>query len=237
MNTTTSAKDSRPLYDTVYATLRERIADGTLQAGEIVTEVQLADILSVSRTPVRDAVRRLVAENLLIMPKKGAVRVYSPTAADLADVYCTRAALESMAARLAAMGSDDAFVKKLNGICDSCSQLPEENLVSAAAALNGSFHQAILDRADNARISNLLANLNPIIVRYRHISLTFRDHLTQSWEEHRTIAQLFAQCSPETVETHVRTHILKAGGRIVATMQALEGPRASTLSMDMVLNA
>jgi DNA-binding GntR family transcriptional regulator len=226
----------RPLYDTVYAALRQRISDGTLRAGETVTEADLASSLSVSRTPVRDAVRRLVAENLLVMPKKGAVRVYSPTAADLADVYCTRATLEGMAARLAGMRSNDVFVNELNGICDRCAQLSKDDLM-AAAALNGEFHQTILHRADNGRIEHLLANLNPVIVRYRHISLTFREHLTQSWEEHRTIAQLFAECSPDTVETHVRLHILKAGGRIVAAMRALEGPSASSPSMDLVLNA
>lgn len=53
-------KHARPLYETVYETLKERITDGTLRSGEALSEVQLADMLSVSRTPVRDAVRRLV---------------------------------------------------------------------------------------------------------------------------------------------------------------------------------
>lgn len=227
---------SRPLYDTVYEALRQRIIDGSFRAGETLSEVQLAEMLAVSRTPVRDAIRRLVAENLLVAAK-GAVRVYSPTAADLADVYCTRATLEGLAARLAASRADTAFVNRLIELCDQCAGLDETDIVHTAAKLNGDFHQAILDRAGNGRISSLLGHLNPVVVRYRHISLTYREHLTQSWEEHRTIARLFAECSPSTVEHHVRTHILRAGGRIVAAMRALEGPGEVTPAMELVLNA
>jgi len=229
-------KETRPLYDTVYEALKQRITDGTFRAGETLSEVQLAEMLAVSRTPVRDAVRRLVAEQLLVAVK-GAVRVYFPTAADLADVYCTRAALEGMAARLAASRADGDFVDALTSICERRAGLPEADIVHAAATLNGEFHQAILERAGNGRISGLLAHLEPVVVRYRHISLAYREHLTQSWEEHRTIAQLFAECSPNTVETHVRSHILRAGGRIVAAMRALEGPGATTPAMELVLNA
>jgi DNA-binding GntR family transcriptional regulator len=248
MNTTIT-RGGEPLYETVYEALRDRIADGTLRPGEPISEVQLADMLSVSRTPVRDAVRRLIAENLLVMPARGAVRVYSPTAADLADVYCTRATLESMAARLAALRVDEAFLSELKSICDRSASISPNDLAevstigrevaNAAASLNGEFHQAILKRANNGRIIQLLANLNPVVVRYRRISLTYPEHLMQSWDEHRRIVQYFAECSPETVEKLVRNHILKAGGRIVAAMVRMEGdsPVEATPSMDLVLNA
>ncbi len=245
----TAMKNARPLYETVYETLKERIADGSLRSGEPLSEVQLADMLSVSRTPVRDAVRRLVAENLLTIHARGTVRVSSPTAADLADVYCTRAALESMAARLAASCVDEAFLRELNSICDRCASIAksdltgtsmiERNVVHAAAALNGEFHQTILNKANNGRINNLLANLSPVIVRYRHISLMYSEHLTQSWDEHRLLVQYFADCSPERVEGLVRTHILKAGRRIVTALVRMEegsSPTAFTPAMDLVLN-
>lgn len=237
MNIDSLAGTVRPLYDTVYETLRSRIIDGSLPPGEVLSEVQLAEMLSVSRTPVRDAVRRLISENLLVMPAKGAVRVYAPTAEDLAEVYCTRATLEGMAARLAAMRSNKAFVDLLRDICDRSTKLDENT--QDAAQLNGEFHQAILNNARNARISGLLAVLNPVVVRYRHISLSYREHVTQSWEEHRAIVQLFADCSPSIVEQHIRTHILKAGGRIVTAMQTLEAPssRATSPSIDLVLEA
>ena len=247
--TATPLKDDRPLYETVYESLKQGIMDGTLRAGEPLSEVQLAEMLSVSRTPVRDAVRRLVAENLMVMPARGTVRVYAPTAADLADVYCTRAALESMTARLVAVNADAEFLRQLGSICDRSEALAkrtpaqgatiERDVVHAAAVLNGEFHQAILNKANNGRISQLLANLAPVIVRYRHISLTHIEHLRQSWDEHRNMVQYFADYDPEIVEALVRTHILRAGGRIVTAMMRMEGDTRSGLtpSMQLVLNA
>jgi DNA-binding GntR family transcriptional regulator len=243
------AKGSEPLYETVYEALRDRIADGTLRPGEPLSEVQLADMLSVSRTPVRDAVRRLIAEKLLVMPARGTVRVHAPTVADIADVYCTRATLESMAARLAALRVDESFLSELSDICDRSAfvvrsdlgeaAMIERKVADEAASLNGEFHQAILNRANNGRINHLIANLKPVSARYRRISLMYREHLMQSWDEHRRIVQYFAECSPETVEMLVRTHILKAGGRIVSAMMRMEGdtPVAATPSMELVLNA
>lgn len=236
--TNLAAKARRPLYDTVYDSLRERLMDGRFRAGEILSEVQLSEMLSVSRTPVRDAVRRLVAEKLLEVSANGAVRVYFPTAVDLADVYCTRATLEGMAARLAAMHVEDDFINRLVALCDRCDALSQESdAVLEAAALNGEFHRAIYERAGNARIKDLLSNLSPVIVRYRHISLAYPEHLKQSWQEHRTIVRLFSESGPDTVETHVRNHILRAGGRIVKAMRAMEGDFSSTPAVDLVLGA
>jgi len=236
-STVVSRLDARPLYETVYEALKERITEGALQAGDTLSEVQLAQMLSVSRTPVRDAIRRLVSENLLVVTARGAVRVYSPTAADLANVYCTRAALEGLASGLAAARADPAFCARLEAICDRGAATLQGDPVQSAARLNGEFHQAILERAGNDRICQLLANLQPVIVRYRHFSLTFPDHLTQSWSEHREIARLMGRANREEIEAKVRSHILKAGGRIVAVMKSIENTTVVTPSMELVLNA
>ena len=228
-------KGERPLYDRVYQTLKERIVSGELRAGETIGEVQLAEQLEVSRTPVRDAVRRLVDAGLLVA-EKGGVRVYSPTAADLADVYCTRASLEGMAARLAALHADESFAAELEDICNAGARIVDTNALHAAAMLNGQFHDLILEKSGNKRIKHLLANLSPVIVRYRHISLSFEDHLKTSWAEHKEIVQLFRECNPSTVEDHVKNHILRAGGRIVSTLQSVEGDREITPAMELVLS-
>lgn len=237
MNTPTVTHPGvRPLYETVYEALKERITEGAFQAGETLSEVQLAELLSVSRTPVRDAIRRLVSEQLLVVTR-GAVRVYSPSAVDLANVYCTRAALEGLASGLAATRADPAFCAQLEEICARGDAAPQGDPVQTTARLNGEFHQTILERAGNDRISQLLANLQPVIVRYRHFSLTFPDHLTQSWSEHREIAMLMKHADPQAVEAKVRSHILKAGGRIVAVMKSIENTSVITPSMSLVLNA
>lgn len=239
---------SQPLYEMVYEEIRERISDGVLRPGDPVSEVQLASVLSVSRTPVRDAIRRLITENLLVAPANGPIQVYAPKAADIAEIYTARAAMESLAARMAAMNVTSEFVRHLQQLCDSSLPLEEASrqsgpmldraLVKQAAKINGAFHQAILDQAGNARLNQLIANLRPVIARYRHISLTHSDHLCEAWNEHRLIIDYFVDCSPETVERLVREHILKAGGRIVTAMMRMEDDESSpTPSMKLVLAA
>lgn len=248
MNAPLRRKAAQPLYEMVYESIKGQIADGVLRPGDPVSEINLAEVLSVSRTPVRDAIRRLITENLLVAPANGPIQVYSPRAADIAEIYATRAAMESLAARMAAMTVDEEFIRKLRSIYDDTMTLQAaENLstptlsrevVKQAALCNGLFHQAILDKAGNARLSQLIANLQPVIGRYRHISLTHTEHLIESWNEHRSIIDYFVECSPETVEQLVRTHILKAGGRIVSAMMRIEGADTPlTPSMELVLSA
>jgi|GEM_PF-299610 len=248
MSTPAKRKATQPLYEMVYEAIKEQIADGVLRPGDSVSEINLAEVLSVSRTPVRDAIRRLITENLLVAPPNGPIQVYSPRAADIAEIYAARAAMESLAARMAAMTVDDAFLQKLRDIYDNTMTLQaaadlstptlSREVVKQAAMCNGLFHQAILDKAGNARLIQIIANLQPVIGRYRHISLTHTEHLVESWNEHRSIIDYFTECSPETVEQLIRTHILKAGGRIVAAMMRIEDTdRPLTPSIELVLSA
>ena len=90
------------------------ITDGEIR-NEPISEVRLAEALQVSRTPVREAVRRLVGENVLEVTVQG-VRLYLPSVEDLAEVYYTRAILEGAAARLAASIGGAALARKLRAI-------------------------------------------------------------------------------------------------------------------------
>lgn len=90
MNAPIRRKANQPLYETVYEAIKKQIADGVLRPGDPVSEVNLAEALSVSRTPVRDAIRRLITESLLVAPASGPIQVYSPRAADIAEIYAVR---------------------------------------------------------------------------------------------------------------------------------------------------
>jgi DNA-binding GntR family transcriptional regulator len=215
--------DAAPrLYDRVYLQIREMIASGRLSAEEPVSEVQLSVALEVSRTPVREAVRRLVGENILQLTPKG-LRVYVPSIDDLAEVYYTRSLLEGGAARLAALNADPAMLAELVRILrETKANLGAEDH-EAFTRLNGEFHRAILRASGNHRIGEQLASLETIIVRYRRISLMFPDHVERSFQDHSRIVELFTSGTPETVETFVRAHVLRAGARVVRAMLRMEG--------------
>ena len=103
----------KPLRDVVFENLRGAIVEGRLKPGERLMEVQLAEQLGVSRTPVREAIRKLELEGLVVMlPRKGAY-VANMSLKDLIDVLEIRASLEGLAASLAAERITDEDIKKL----------------------------------------------------------------------------------------------------------------------------
>ena len=156
-----------PLRDVVFNTLRQAILRGELKPGERLMEIQLANKLGVSRTPIREAIRKLELEGLVLMiPRRGA-EVAEITEKSLRDVLEVRAALEELAVDLA---------------CDRISPEDIENLKEAAkefeAALQGGdvteyaeadvkFHDIIYLATDNQRLIQLLYNLREQMYRYR----------------------------------------------------------------------
>ncbi|HVO87923.1 MAG TPA: GntR family transcriptional regulator [Casimicrobiaceae bacterium] len=209
------------LADRAYIELRNRIAEGLLR-GEPISEVRLAAELQVSRTPVREAVRRLVGENVLEVTPQG-IRLYMPSVEDLAEVYYTRAVLEGAAAALAASNQGPAIAKRLHAILKRARPLLATDDHVAFARLNGEFHGAIVEASGNRRIRELLASLETIIVRYRRRSLLYPDHLMRSYEDHNRIVGLFEKERPQEVEREVRDHILRAGARIVKATLRIDG--------------
>lgn len=106
--------DYLPLRDVVFNTLRQAILRGEMEPGERLMEIQLADKLGVSRTPIREAIRKLELEGLVIMiPRKGA-EVAHITEKDMRDVLEVRAALEELAATLACRNVTQEHIEDLN---------------------------------------------------------------------------------------------------------------------------
>lgn len=122
-----------PLRDVVFNTLRQAILRGELKPGERLMEIQLANKLGVSRTPIREAIRKLELEGLVLMiPRKGA-EVAEITEKNLRDVLEVRGALEELAVRLA---------------CDRIGEEGIENLKKAAKGF-----EAVLDSEDITKIA------------------------------------------------------------------------------------
>jgi DNA-binding GntR family transcriptional regulator len=198
------------------------IASGRLRAEVPMSEVQLSEALEVSRTPVREAVRRLVGENVLELTPKG-VRVYAPGIEDVAEVYYTRAMLEGGAARLAMLNADARVIAELKRILGEMKRDLSTDDNEAFTRLNGEFHRTILRASGNRRIMEVLTSLETIIVRYRRISLMFPDHVERAFKDHTRIVELLSSGTPEVAEAFVRAHVLRAGARVVRAMSRMDG--------------
>lgn len=156
-----------PLRDVVFNTLRQAILKGELKPGERLMEIALAERLGVSRTPIREAMRKLELEGLVVMiPRRGA-QVANITEKDLNDVLEVRIALENMAIEKACTHMTEEEMSRLWIAAKTFERTAAEgNLVKMAEA-DVVFHEIIYQASDNKRLLQVLNNLREQIYRYR----------------------------------------------------------------------
>lgn len=156
-----------PLRDVVFNTLRKAILKGELKPGERLMEIALAERLGVSRTPVREAMRKLELEGLVVMiPRRGA-QVANITEKDLNDVLEVRIALENLSIENACTRMTEEQLSQLWEAAKVFERtMADGNLVKLAEA-DVAFHEVIYQSSDNRRLNQVLNNLREQIYRYR----------------------------------------------------------------------
>lgn len=156
-----------PLRDVVFNTLRQAILTGELKPGERLMEIHLADRLGVSRTPIREAIRKLELEGLVVMiPRKGA-QVARITEKNLKDVLEVRRALDMLAVRLACSRMDGEYKKQLREACDEFARVVKNNNTKDITESDVRFHDIINKATGNDRLIQLVNNLAEQMYRYR----------------------------------------------------------------------
>ena len=156
-----------PLRDVVFNTLRQAILTGELKPGERLMEIHLADRLGVSRTPIREAIRKLELEGLVVMiPRKGA-QVARITEKNLKDVLEVRRALDMLAVRLDCSRMDDEYKKQLREACDEFARVVKNNNTKDITEADVRFHDIINKATGNDRLIQLVNNLAEQMYRYR----------------------------------------------------------------------
>lgn len=199
--------------DRVYASLRQGILDGTYAQGTRLGEVDLADALGVSRTPVREALRRLGSEGLLeTLPNKGAwVRTWSDS--ELNDIFDLRALLEGHAAALAAPRITDSEVRYMSELVTRMETATEDDNtldIDVVTELNGAFHAAIITASGNSRLPEIVNSLMhvPVVMRtYRRYSPA---RMRQSMRQHREVLDALTAGDAAWAEAIMRAHVLSA---------------------------
>ena len=156
-----------PLRDVVFNTLRQAILRGELKPGERLMEIQLANKLGVSRTPIREAIRKLELEGLVNMiPRKGA-EVAEITEKNLRDVLEVRGALEELAVRLACDKITEEQIAELKRAAKDFKFTLRSGDITKIAEADVKFHDVIYEATDNRRLIQLLNNLREQMYRYR----------------------------------------------------------------------
>ncbi|KIR01973.1 hypothetical protein P261_00787 [Lachnospiraceae bacterium TWA4] len=200
--------DNLPLRDAVFCTLRDAILKGSLPPGQHLMEMQLATQLGVSRTPVREAIRKLELEGLVIMiPRKGA-RVAAISEKSLKDVLEVRRALEELSVSLACRRMNKEELDEIREINEAFKLACLGDDVVKIAQIDENFHQKIYQASGNKRLLQLLNQLQNQMYRYRVEYIKNTERRSALFKEHDTLITLISEHKTEEATECIRKHII-----------------------------
>ena len=191
--------------DAAYQALRQGILQGDLAPGERLRSDALANDLRVSRTPVREALRKLEAEGLVERAGSGLiVREFSEK--DLTELFYVREALEGMAARLAAENATPGEIDEIREMLDDMEAVRQRGDVAALRPLTGEFHQLICRAAHNERLLQSLKSLLEHVRQMRTSTLYVAGRPVEALKEHRDLLAAIVARDPGRAEELARAH-------------------------------
>ncbi|MDD3367693.1 MAG: GntR family transcriptional regulator [Lachnospiraceae bacterium] len=208
-----------PLRDVVFNTLRQAILTGELKPGERLMEIHLANKLGVSRTPIREAIRKLELESLVVMiPRKGA-EVAQITEKSLRDVLEVRRTLDALCAELSCDRISEAEIANLKQACLDFEAATQGKDKKQIAKADVALHNIILESTGNQRLEQLVNNLAEQMYRYRFEYIKDVSQYAQLIQEHRVIYEAISGRDKEKAAQAARTHIDNQESCVIALIQ------------------
>ena len=211
-----------PLRDVVFNTLRRAILKGELEPGERLMEIALANKLGVSRTPIREAIRKLELEGLVVMiPRKGA-EVARITEKDLRDVLEVRTSLEKLAIGLACDRITEDDIHDLKLACKDFEESLGKDDLTTIAEKDVAFHDIIFRSTTNARLIQILNNLREQMYRYRLEYLKDTQSHDRLVEVHQRIVDAIIDKNKEEAVRLIQEHIYIQELTVIKKLQEQE---------------
>jgi DNA-binding GntR family transcriptional regulator len=211
--------DYKPLREVIFNTIREAIIIGELKPGERLMEVQLAEKMGVSRTPVREAIRKLELEGLVeMLPRKGA-RVANLSEKDIMDVLEVRSTLDGLASSLSALRITDDEIKELKHILAQFITCVEKNNLQGSIRKDVEFHDVIYRSSRNDKLIQISNNLREQVQRYRVIYMKDYSSSSELVKEHTEILDAISRRDPDAAMKVARLHIKKQEESIIRSVK------------------
>jgi DNA-binding GntR family transcriptional regulator len=209
-----------------YQALRTAIQEGMLEPGQRVPELEICAWLKVSRTPVREALRRLQSDGMLVPAQGGGVSVAQHDLRAVAELYDVRESLEGTAAALAARNADATEIHILEATLDAHRLLPSDPKVHARE--NTVFHEHIYRAAHNRFLLKSLQDLHDAVALLGRTTFAAPGRITEAWSEHAELVAAIARRDGAEAERLARQHVRRGYqlrlAAIVQTTQA--GPQS-----------
>jgi len=198
--------DGEKISERIYFTLRKAILYGILPPGVNLGERDIASTLQVSRTPVREALQRLIQEGFIITNKSSKkMSVFQLDIKDIEDIYDIRIGLESIAARLAAERLTDVDILALEEILE----LEKENRddLKLQVELNAKFHNTIAMATRNPKLKCLISIYHDLVQTVNYTSLRYKGRIEQALKEHEKIFLALKSRDPESAMKSAIEHM------------------------------
>ncbi len=197
----------KPLREIVYEELKRRILTGLIRPGMRMMEVDLADEMGVSRTPVREAIRKLEKENLVtIRPGKGAYASLM-SVKRMMDILEVRSNLEALAACLAAERMQREEINALKQVVEQFEEALSKGDMQAMIETDSRFHRMIVDASGNSHLISLVEQLQELVLRFRYIYYKDFKRAEEMVPEHRCILKAISDKDSERAGEAAFNHI------------------------------
>jgi DNA-binding GntR family transcriptional regulator len=209
------------LADRVFDQLEHNILNGTYARGEIISEKRLTAELGVSRTPIREALNRLMAEDLIEESTNGTV-VLGMTFDDVSDIYEVKRRVEVLATRRAAEHITDEQLADMKEIIEKQEFYAQKNDTDKVRDLDTEFHDLLYVASKSRVLKRILQPLHHKLMRYRKASLEQTEkRLVESIAEHHQIMDALADHDGDKVETLMQMHIEHAYKGVLQSYEIL----------------
>ncbi len=224
MTTQTSAASSTTLQNQVYEFVKAKIMNLALKPGQYVTDSEVASQLGISRTPVREALRRLEHEGLLISEARRGWKVYALSLADVREIFDVKEAVEGMMARRATECTDQELRSALQETIEGMHRAVEADDVEAWLEADVEFHRVLFAMSENERATDIIQNLND---QWHRVCLGFialQGRTRRSSREHAAIVESILSGNGSEAERLMRVHLRNVRVELMRLLENLVLP-------------
>ena len=179
----------QPLREVVCETLRNAIIEGVLKPGERLMEIQVSEELGVSRTPVREAIRKLELEGFVVMIPRRGTYVSDLSIKDINEVFEVRTALDVLAAGMAAERITVDELEQMERLLVELGEYIEQNDIEKIVEADSKFHDLLYSASRNNRLVGIINNLREQLTRFRSLSMSYPGRLKEMLVEHTRLVE------------------------------------------------
>lgn len=202
-------QNHRPLREIVYEELKRQLLVGEISPGTRMMEIELAEDMGVSRTPVREAIRKLEKEGLVTMEARRGAYASEVSVEDMLDVLEVRQDLEAMAASLAAQRITEEEKELLSRATENYREAVESEKTEDIIRCDEQFHQMIVNCSRNKTLIKLFSQVQELALRFRYLYYDDFSRYENMPVDHKRIEEAIMSGNTENAKAYANDHVLK----------------------------